>query len=74
MTGRTYFRDAPTRDPAGPPKGDDRPPYAVKEPTRVWRGGGFAAPDAWARVGKRYSSIPETTISETGFRVARTLP
>jgi formylglycine-generating enzyme required for sulfatase activity len=71
--GRRYFGVSPASDPAGPEKGDDRPPYHVNEPTRVWRGGGWLAPPGFARVGKRWSAAPDTAVSETGFRVARSL-
>jgi formylglycine-generating enzyme required for sulfatase activity len=71
--GRRYFGLSPASDPAGPEHGDDRPPYHVSQPTRVWRGGGWLAPEGFARVGKRWSAAPDTAVSETGFRVARSL-
>jgi formylglycine-generating enzyme required for sulfatase activity len=70
---RDYYQRSPRKDPLGPDRGDDRPPYDVGAPTRVWRGCGWAGNDAFSRVAKRWSSSPETAINELGFRVARTL-
>ncbi|MCP4154819.1 MAG: formylglycine-generating enzyme family protein, partial [bacterium] len=71
--GRKYYAESPEKDPKGPAKGDDRPPYAVKLPTKVWRGCGWAGNNAFSRITKRYSMIPEVAINETGFRIARSL-
>jgi len=72
--GRGYYGESPATDPLGPEVGDDRPPYHVDEPTRVWRGGGCLAGIGWGylRIAKRWSSAPGDYYSETGFRVAQT--
>ncbi len=70
---RDYYRKSPGRDPLGPDKGDDRRPYDVGTPTRIWRGCGWAGNDAFSRVAKRWSSSPGTAINELGFRIARSL-
>jgi formylglycine-generating enzyme required for sulfatase activity len=74
--GRGYYGVSPAEDPLGPEQGDDRPPWDIDAPTRVWRGGGFLAPDDWGylRIAKRWSASPGSFLMETGFRIARTLP
>jgi formylglycine-generating enzyme required for sulfatase activity len=73
--GRGYFAVSPAEDPIGPERGDDRPPYDVDSPTKVWRGGGMLAADymGYLRIAKRWSAGPGKFHMETGFRVARTL-
>jgi sulfatase modifying factor 1 len=73
--GRKYFQQSPAEDPLGPGQGDDRPPYNVNVPARVWRGGGlFAAMNSgYLRVAKRWSVAPGDFVSEVGFRIVRTL-
>jgi sulfatase modifying factor 1 len=73
--GRDYYRASPETDPAGPEQGDDRPPYHVNVPTKVWRGGGlFATMDSgYLRIAKRWSTTPGEFVTEVGFRIARTL-
>jgi formylglycine-generating enzyme required for sulfatase activity len=73
--GREYYGVSPEKDPAGPDAGDDRPPYNVGVPTKVWRGGGFLAAmnSGYLRVAKRWSSAPDDAFAETGFRIVRTL-
>ncbi len=73
--GRKYYRMAPAMDPTGPEQGDDRPPYSVNTPTKVWRGGGlFATMDSgYLRIAKRWSTPPGEFVTEVGFRLARTL-
>jgi formylglycine-generating enzyme required for sulfatase activity len=72
--GRGYYGQSLTTDPLGPDGGEDRPPYHVDEPTRVWRGGGWMAPIGWGylRIAKRWSSAPGDYYSEVGFRIAQT--
>jgi formylglycine-generating enzyme required for sulfatase activity len=72
--GRDYYGQSPASDPLGPESGDDRPPYDVDVPTKVWRGGGWMAPIGWGylRIAKRWSCAPAEYYSETGFRVAQT--
>jgi len=74
--GEDYYAEFPSTDPAGPEIGDDRPPYDPDVPTRVWRGGGYLASlqSGYLRVAKRWSAEPTDWYSETGFRIARTLP
>jgi formylglycine-generating enzyme required for sulfatase activity len=73
--GREYYRKSPGLDPAGPERGDDRPPYTVDQPTKVWRGGGLFASmnSGYLRIAKRWSAAPEEYYAEVGFRIARTL-
>jgi formylglycine-generating enzyme required for sulfatase activity len=73
--GREYYRNSPGTDPTGPETGDDRPPYHVKVPTKVWRGGGFLASmnSGYLRIAKRWSAAPDDFITEVGFRIAQTL-
>ncbi len=71
--GRDYYKYSPVIDPKGPEKGDDRPPYDLNKPTKVWRGCGWAGNDAFSRIAKRWSTSPETAINEVGFRIARSL-
>ncbi len=71
--GRDYYGQSPSADPRGPEMGDDRPPYHVDEPTKVWRGCGWAGNHAYSRVAKRWSSTPDLSINEVGFRIARSL-
>ncbi len=71
--GRNYYATSPALDPRGPETGDDRPPYDVDVPTKVWRGCGWAGNEAFSRIAKRWSSSPGTAINETGFRIARGL-
>jgi sulfatase modifying factor 1 len=73
--GREYYQQSPAEDPPGPEQGDDRPPYDVDKPTKVWRGGGMlAAYDfGYLRIAKRFSAAPTEFYTETGFRVAKTL-
>jgi len=70
---RDYYRNSPLKDPKGPQKGDDRPPYDVNKPTKVWRGCGWSGNDAFSRIAKRWSTIPEKALNEVGFRIARSL-
>jgi formylglycine-generating enzyme required for sulfatase activity len=72
---RGYYGVSPAEDPLGPEQGEDRPPYDVDSPTRVWRGGGMLAPEDWGylRIAKRWSAGPEKFFMEAGFRIARTL-
>jgi len=70
--GRDYYKNSYRRDPKGPEKGDNRPPYCI-EPTKVWRGCGWAGNDAFSRIAKRWSASPNTAINEVGFRIARSL-
>jgi len=69
--GRKYYGQSPAKDPMGPKKGDDRPPYHVDEPTKVWRGCGWAGNKEFSRIAKRWSAAPEIAINEVGFRIAR---
>jgi sulfatase modifying factor 1 len=73
--GRGYYAESPATDPLGPDKGDDRPPYNVDEPTRVWRGGGYQAwiEFGYLRIAKRWSCDPGDFYNEVGFRIAQTL-
>jgi sulfatase modifying factor 1 len=71
--GREYYRHSTSKNPKGPETGDDRPPYDIDKPTKVWRGCGWAGNDAFSRIAKRWSSSPNTAINETGFRIARSL-
>jgi formylglycine-generating enzyme required for sulfatase activity len=69
--GRKYYSQSPAKDPLGPAKGDDRPPYHVNEPTKVWRGCGWAGNAEFSRIAKRWSAGPEISFNEVGFRIAR---
>jgi sulfatase modifying factor 1 len=60
-------RDAPRRDPAGPPTGD----------ARVIRGGSYLCHHSYCnryRVAARSSNTPDSSLGHTGFRCARTSP
>jgi formylglycine-generating enzyme required for sulfatase activity len=72
---RGYYGVSPAEDPLGPEQGEDRPPYDVDSPTKVWRGGGMLAPEdmGYLRIAKRWSAGPEKFYMETGFRIALTL-
>lgn len=72
---RGYYAVSPAEDPLGPESGEDRPPYDVDSPTKVWRGGGMLAADymGYLRIAKRWSAGPHKFHMETGFRIARTL-
>lgn len=70
--GRDYYKNSCLKDPKGPEKGDNRLPYD-ENPTKVWRGCGWAGNDAFSRIAKRWSATPNTAINETGFRIARSL-
>jgi formylglycine-generating enzyme required for sulfatase activity len=69
--GRGYYGQSPAVDPRGPEVGDNRPPYHVDEPTKVWRG--WAGNAGYSRVAKRWSAAPDLSINEVGFRIARSL-
>jgi len=71
--GREYYKNSTLKDPKGPETGDDRPPYDINEPTKVWRGCGWMGNDAFSRIAKRWSSSPNLAINEVGFRIARSL-
>ncbi|HHV03687.1 MAG: formylglycine-generating enzyme family protein [Bacteroidales bacterium] len=71
--GKIYYRYSLTLNPKGPVNGDDRPPYHVNEPTKVWRGCGWAGNNAFSRIAKRWSAAPNIAINEVGFRVAKTI-
>jgi formylglycine-generating enzyme required for sulfatase activity len=71
--GRDYYTYSHDTDPKGPEHGDDRPPYHVNEPTKVWRGCGWVANDAFCRITKRWSSSPDMAINETGFRIVKSI-
>ncbi len=71
--GSEYYIESPLNDPKGPSKGDDRPPYDIKRPTKVWRGCGWAGNNAFTRITKRWSTSPDISINEVGFRIARSL-
>lgn len=71
--GREYYKESSSKNPKGPDNGDDRPPYDINRPTKVWRGCGWAGNDAFSRITKRWSSRPDLTINEVGFRIARSL-
>jgi len=73
--GREYYRASPATDPLGPEQGDDRPPYTVDQPTKVWRGGGWLAvmDSGYLRIAKRWSTAPGDFVTEVGFRIAQTL-
>ncbi|MBC35889.1 MAG: hypothetical protein CL663_07620 [Bacteroidetes bacterium] len=71
--GREYFKNSPKRNPTGTSIGDLRPPYDPKLPPKVWRGCGFAGSKEYSRITKRWSASIETTLNETGFRIAQTL-
>jgi formylglycine-generating enzyme required for sulfatase activity len=69
--GREYYSSSPEKDPKGPENGDDRPPYNINAPTRVWRGCGWVANDAFCRITKRWSANPGIAINEVGFRIVK---
>ena len=69
--GRNYYSQAQQKDPKGPDKGDDRPPYDVNIPTKVWRGCGWAGNDAFSRIAKRWSADPEISINEVDMSIRR---
>lgn len=71
--GRDYYQNSVNTDPKGPESGDDRPPYHVNIPTKVWRGCGWVANDAYCRITKRWSADPGIAINEVGFRVVRSI-
>jgi formylglycine-generating enzyme len=71
--GRDYYKYSINKDPKGPKKGDDRPPYDVKVQTKVWRGCGWFANDAFCRITKRWSANPGTAINEVGFRIVKSI-
>lgn len=71
--GREYYKYSADKDPKGPQNGDDRPPYHINIPTKVWRGCGWVANDAYCRITKRWSADPEITINEVGFRIVRSI-
>ncbi|MBN1181727.1 MAG: formylglycine-generating enzyme family protein [Bacteroidales bacterium] len=67
--GRDYYKYSTDKDPKGPKSGDDRPPYDINVPTKVWRGCGWVANDAFCRITKRWSANPDIAINELGFRI-----
>ena len=71
--GREYYKYSIDKDPKGPKSGDDRPPYNINVPTKVWRGCGWVANDAFCRITKRWSANPEIAINEVGFRIVKSI-
>lgn len=70
---KSYFQTSPNTDPKGPENGETRPPFDKVEPTKIWRGCGFAGTAEYSRITKRWSASAQTAINETGFRIAKSI-